>query len=310
MSRMVGPEKDDGSIPESIRWFMRSLGDTSKIPPDERAAWEAWSSNPFHAAEFRRVQQLWTRLDDPEVRKRLRVPSHREFERWRLCVRSPKNIAAAACVILMVVAGALRYTPIFHNLSGDARTYLTERAATKVLELSDGSQIILGASTRLSVDYTPSHRLVRLERGEAMFRVARDRVRPFTVLAGTGSITAVGTQFDVRRELDESDRVVVTVSEGAVEVVRPTKNGANATQRPPAPARLLKGEEMTYDRTGTPGDASAVDAASVAAWVEGRLEYRETPLKLVIPRVSRYSRKRIVLSGDGVGDLPFSVSFR
>jgi transmembrane sensor len=171
----------------------------------------------------------------------------------------------------------------------------------------------LGARTEASVHYTSARRVILLERGEALFSVAHNRVRPFVVLAGAGSITAIGTQFDVRRELDSNvDRVTVTVKEGTVEV-GPPKN----TEASPAPdvgrdaplwmpARLVKGQELSYDRAGPKGEVAAVDVDSAGAWIDGRLEYGDTPLRIVIPRVSRYSAKPIVLADDIAGELPFS----
>jgi len=54
-------------------------------------------------------------------------------------------------------------------------------------------------------NFTRSRRSVILGRGEALFEVAHDSARPFVVIAGNGSITAVGTTFDVRKD---ADRVV------------------------------------------------------------------------------------------------------
>jgi transmembrane sensor len=132
-------------------------------------------------------------------------------------------------------------------------------------------------------------------------------------LAGAGSITAIGTQFDVRRELDpNTDQVTVTVKEGTVEV-GPTKiTESNAAPRSAhgvptwAPARLIMGQELSFDTGGPKGEVATVDVDSAVAWVDGRLEYGDTPLRIVIPRVSRYSQKPIVLADAAAAELPFS----
>ena len=48
-----------------------------------------------------------------------------------------------------------------------------------------------------------------------LFAVRPDSARPFTIDAGSGKITVVGTRFNVRRDDDE---VTVSVSQGIVEI--------------------------------------------------------------------------------------------
>jgi len=87
----------------------------------------------------------------------------------------------------------------------------TNRSAT----LPDGSKVILGAKTLVTVDFTGLKRNLDLSAGEAYFKVKHDQRHPFTVHAGDIEVTAVGTAFDVRRE---GDKTTVTVEEGAVDV--------------------------------------------------------------------------------------------
>ena len=51
--------------------------------------------------------------------------------------------------------------------------------------------------------WTPDQRLVRLNQGEALFDVAKDPTRPMVVEVADKRVTAVGTEFSVRRDLDE-----------------------------------------------------------------------------------------------------------
>ncbi len=132
------------------------------------------------------------------------------------------------------------------------------------------------------------------------------------VLAGAGIITAVGTQFDVSRELDSgADRVTVVVKDGAVEVGPPRATEPRVDPMSPStwtPARVKRGEGISYDTAGPKGHVTEVDVDTVAAWVEGRLEYNDAPLSVVIPRVSRYHEKPIVLADEAAGEIPFTGS--
>lgn len=100
------------------------------------------------------------------------------------------------------------------HLLADYRTGIGER---RRIVLADGSALELGSDTALSVRFDSRQRQLTLHRGQAYFQVAADATRRFSVRAGQGISTALGTQFDVKL-LD--DIVTVSVTEHAV-AVRP-----------------------------------------------------------------------------------------
>ena len=195
--------------------------------------------------------------------------------------------------------------------ASQGRTFVTQRAQQQTITLDDGSVVSLGARTEVHAQLGAAERLIVLNRGEAWFKVARDAQRPFKVFAGDGVITALGTEFNV---LDgDLDQVTVTVGDGAVKV-----DSGSRGERGPAreqlasrvsqweSAKLIKGQEVTYDSAGVRGEVQRADVEAAIAWKHGRLEYVHQPLKAVIARVNRYSEKPIVLADDAVGELDFS----
>jgi ferric-dicitrate binding protein FerR (iron transport regulator) len=107
------------------------------------------------------------------------------------------------------------------------------------------------------------------------------------------------------------DRVAVVVKEGTVEVGPPASQKPSEAPNGSAPMgwqpdRITEGQALSYDVTGKIARLPDVDVDDVGSWVEGRLEYRHTPLQIVIPRVSRYNAKPIVVTDDVAGTLPFS----
>ena len=64
------------------------------------------------------------------------------------------------------------------------------------------------------MDLSDRQREVTLLEGQALFRVAKDRHRPFVVRAGDAQVRAIGTEFDVYRK---QVATIVTVVEGRVE---------------------------------------------------------------------------------------------
>jgi transmembrane sensor len=352
-----GQNADGGA--GAVRWFHRFLDtDVAVLPEEELADWAEWAEANPHLEQFRTLGRIWGWHLRGAANESGPRPSDSDlaadeyddsvpFSKW-IAERSSKKrkvwrpgpltvfLAVAACITALTGAflqygnllQSLEELPYLERLLGEhVQSYTTRASERQDFWLSDRSRITLGAQTELTVHYTANRRFIFLDRGEASFSVVHDPRRPFTVLAGGGAITAVGTQFDVRRELDttQGERVVVTVSSGTVEVGPPMATitpdvvefsdisksiAASALKRRSqpewTPARLVKGQELTYGTDGPQGKIERVNLEEVAAWKEGRLEYRHEPFKTVIPRVNRYSQKPIVLEDGELGELTYS----
>lgn len=220
--------------------------------------------------------------------------------RWRAV---SKRFAAAAAALLAVAVLALslagRYSRPDPATPGE---FITRTGEQLDLTLADGSRVWLGASSMLLVAFDDAGRNVRLESGEAYFSVKKDRLRPFRVQAPAGTITAVGTTFDVRAS---TDRVIVAVTEGTVSVA--AKAPASSRQAPEV--RVTSGHQITIEAR-KPIAAQAVTASPSpgerARWREGVLVYRDEPLRNVIADVARYSERPIDLVDDVAGEMHFS----
>jgi transmembrane sensor len=159
------------------------------------------------------------------------------------------------------------------------------------------------------VQYGNCRRTILLETGEALFTVAHDPRCPFRVIAGDGAITALGTEFSVRRTLD---RVTVQVAEGSVSVQprealatveMPTDNALPNVSWPDA--RLTPGQEVTYLGVQSRSPVESEDSRVATEWLDGRREYHHEPLRYLIADINRYVDETIDLEGD-VGKLQFS----
>ncbi len=325
------PEALDTIRQQAAEWLL--IVQAADVSPDDLLAWEAWlNENPLHRQAFDAVGELSGLVescnqsladiplpDDGELAAdgydgSVPVASwprtNDDISQQHKSRRSFVWLAAAATVLLAAGAGWLR---LADNLSppspGKLGFYETVAAEHRAVDLADGSRIELGAASALSVNFSGSRRTVVLEQGEALFEVAKDKDRPFVVVAGSGTITAVGTAFNVRRD---TDRVVVTVTEGIVEVAQARRRPATLPpdvpvaedMSPAAETTLTAGERAAYDAGGL-RRLDDVTPEAATGWREGRLRYRAEALKHVISDVDRYSDKQIIL-GDGVGELVFT----
>jgi len=146
------------------------------------------------------------------------------------------------------------------------------------LPLPDGSVATLDANSTLTYKpFGPTSRELSL-RGAALFAVAKDAARPFTVEAGGFTTTALGTRFRVVSRA--GGRVTVRLLRGRV-VVRATAASAFAMQ----PQYLTPGRELSADTRTQEVRLGAFD--SVAA--VGRA--RPTPLPAPRPRPADLSQR-------------------
>jgi transmembrane sensor len=303
---------------EAAGWLMR-LREPEKMTSDELKSWKRFIADPENREAFEAMQRAASlaptlTLSQPSVAAdEDTYDGSMPVRLWRIAqglqpphtARKPvwllRSAVAVACALLASIVAWL--APSWYT-SG-AQAYRTQGAQHREVVLDDGSRITLGAKTSVEVRYTPERRLIYLEHGVALFTVAHDRDRPFVVFAGTGSVTALGTEFNIWRDLD---RTKVTVTEGVVEVapVSISRPASPAAAWPDHGERVKKGQEITYTEDVLSSRVQTADLSAATAWREGRLVYRRTPLKYVISDVNRYFRQQLVLEDTHAGELEFT----
>jgi transmembrane sensor len=319
---------------EALDWHTR-LGEASEteLPHDKIHAWQEWVSDEQNRLVFDQLSRL---LEDRAHYRRRRLPSPDDIDndtydpvvplaRWRQARAVPAAqrsttremgrwrgarlvaVAATVVVVLFGLLATLIPQSLWQAEGPNARPQVHQTASGEIrsLPLEDGSSVILGAQSAISVQFSAERRSVRLDHGEAWFKVAHNPARPFVVTAGARTITAVGTAFVVQRD---SDRVVVTVTDGSV-VVAPRSSAdehpfamrAVLTILHVAGARVARGEQMSYEDAGSASAVEHADPQAATAWSEGRLEFDHESLRYVVQVVNRYSHRTITLdqaSGD------------
>jgi transmembrane sensor len=322
----------------AAEWFFELSSES--VRGERIAEWQQWlAQNAAHRDAFARIEALWRMSDDVG-------PAHwptdaevaqdsysgaEDIATWRarqpvktaLPGRSPRAsshsrsprltlwLTAAASVAILSILGVGYYgSDIAVMIGGGSRIYVeTQVGETRTLTLPDGSVLSAGGQTSLVATFFKHSRTVTLRRGEAFFHVAKDRTRPFAVEAGSTSVIAVGTAFDVRRN---RDRVVVAVAEGIVRVAGSTletppvlaATGSDSTRQGQLSGSQLKaGQRLSVDHAHSPPELTSIDSKRVAGWREGRLQYLNEPLDVVVADLARYSARKIVVEDPEVAAL-------
>jgi transmembrane sensor len=177
-------------------------------------------------------------------------------------------------------------------------------------ELSDGSVIELNRGAVVTEHFTAGERLVRLDRGEAHFKVAKDSARPFFVEAGGVAVRAVGTAFNVR--LDPA-AVEVLVTEGQVGVQRIDR--AVPVRREDPLLALTAGERtvVSFAPSAPPPQVTIVPPAEIEArlaWQPRLLDFTDAPLAEIVAEFNRRNPVRLTIEAASLREVKLSATFR
>ena len=174
--------------------------------------------------------------------------------------------------------------------------YSTGIGEQRTVQLMDGSTVELNARSTIQVHLTEQQRDITLLEGQALFRVAKDKQRPFVVRAGDAQVRAVGTEFDVYKK---QTATVVTVVEGRVETYDTADSPGTAA------VVLSAGEQLTV-LPHVVSKPTRTDTSIATAWVQKRLIFEETPLSDVAEEFNRYNRRPLTIDDGELEKLKIS----
>lgn len=318
--------KSEMTPDEAAAWWIVRL-DSSYVGPGERRSFEAWRrALPEHTEAFRKAEVLMNISKyvsaDPAIVQMRQAALAMPKLKYRSGLRI-RGIGAIAASLLIVVIGTnifLRsqwtlseFVTAMRNLLHPGTSEFT-RFATGVgdrltVTLVDGSNVVLDTDSEVRVQVNSVGRRIKLTRGQAMFEVAHDESRPFTVQAGDHRVLATGTAFDVRVLHAGID---VTLLHGRVVVDQadtPENNNANGSKNYGYRVELNPGERLVAAQ-GTPVSVSTVDVDRITSWRSGQLVFLDTRLEDAINEVNRYTATPIILEDAGTANLKINGVFR
>lgn len=283
---------------EAAAWFARRRDGVRT--PGEEAAFEAWRGrSELHARAYAETERAWEQWEPLQDSSRMREMAAAAMAatspgRGRSQGRRWRPLLAAACLAAVTVFVGIRWLPSM--MHAQPVVYSTGIGEQRTELLPDGTRIVLNTQTTLQVRYGLRQREVTLQQGEAMFEVAHDARHPFKVIAGDGSVTDLGTRFQVR---DEDGEAAVTLLQGRVEVV------AQDERR-----QLSPGEQARYGGAAAGISVHRVDTAAITSWMRGRLDFSGLPLAQAVAEANRYSAIKLRLGDPRLARLPVGGSFR
>ncbi len=294
---MDASERRARATQEAAQWWSR-LGTKrpNEIPRAEREQLTQWlRESPLHVAELLHIAhvhdalerfRLWGEIetagamgDEANVTPLRPGADERSGDPARPLRRRISALAASLCAVAVALAWLV--------LGYRGEVMETERAERRQLMLSDGSVVQLEPETSLRVHLDAHERRVTLERGRALFRVAKDPRRPFRVRADRTWVRAIGTAFGVEQR---RGGVIVTVSEGRVAVSSEEEVSKGVVA---AVGLLTAGQQLTVRQAGAAQSVRVVDTSRALAWAQGRLVFENDTLANVISEFNRYNHTQL-----------------
>jgi transmembrane sensor len=301
----IRPEADASPDEAAATWFALLLSDdATDLDRRDLDAWRRASDD--NALAWAKIATIWDYSagaeDEPAIMALRREALARPAQR-----RSWIPAALAASLAITVVGTGV-YTSgwVPGLLSGEAgpvqlametrdvRTAIGQRSN---VSLSDGSSITVNTDSAIHVALSKSQRRVDLLNGEAYFRVAKDGARPFVVDASGLTVTAIGTRFSVRTL---AEGATVALLDGHVRVERRLDGQLQSVLLDPG---------SVLRATSTSFTVTHADAKRVASWTTGRLSFDQTPLKIAVDELNRYSATKILLADPSLGSTPVTGLF-
>src|SRR5258707_6241463 len=186
------PSTDDTER-EASAWFARMNADD--VTADDRTRFEAWlRAQSYNAKAYAELSATWQELvkSGPLVR----AVSFGQVMNAASAPPAPGRRWAVAAVAAGIGAMVLGVAWNLFKQTEETRfqTAIGEQAA---VALPDGSSFDLNTDSRVWVDYSQRQRVIRLERGEALFKVAHDTQQTVLVLAWDYQCRAVRTAFNL-----------------------------------------------------------------------------------------------------------------
>ncbi|WP_052223736.1 FecR family protein [Novosphingobium malaysiense] len=282
---------------QASRWVMLMIDDPHRYGPRVKRWMER---SPEHRATYSRMvaglgragtaARMLPELQDAVAPKQAPAIWHPGTP---LALAALALLAAAGMAVFLQLKAAKPYPE-----PTDVESISYSAPGQKTVELADGSHVILFGSTRLVTHFSAKERRIDLLAGRARFDVKHDASRPFVVMAQGGSVTALGTVFEV----EVGQQVAVHLLRGRIRVVMPKA----APDRSPRNVILTPGQNVSY-APDIRADASIRHDARVASSADATDQqmdsqtFDDVPVSTIIAAVNRQSAVQIELADPAIG---------
>lgn len=237
------------------------------------------SASPQNESYFLEMERVWkyaasaARLEEvnaAEYSKRFKQSLDQNAPRRSFGITWLRGVAAS---LLLLAAGYWVY------IESNKPTYLIKTTVKNQIDsvkLADGSVIILAENSELKYPdkFGTATREIVLSKGQAFFKIAKDKDHPFKVLMNQSEVEVLGTSFNIK--LTDTS-IQLGVKTGRV-LFSPFKDGATSI--------LTAGQALAYDIKKR--EFLTQSSENLDSWLTKELVFVDTPLEEVCKQLTSY----------------------
>ena len=197
-----------------------------------------------------------------------------------------KRILPYAAVVAVIIG----FSVFFFLNNKHSKSYsdfytsvITENGQRSKVVLPDSSIVWLNSGTTLSYNYSLDDERSVILSGQGFFQVTRNESKPFVVQCGEISVKVLGTKFDVNA-YPVNDKISVVLESGSVEL-KHSQCLLDYVLKP--------GEKADYDIDERSVKVNEADIKKFTSWKDGKLIFKNDPMKLVIEELERWYNIRV-----------------
>lgn len=295
------------NIPEFLLAYLNGEADY-----EQKVLAEQWLSDSENAETFRQLQKIngltsdlgmFNRFDVQKAKQQ--VLRKHKANRAKVFLLAIQKVAAI--LFIPVLLAGIWYFIQHKELSKELNVLsvnqeiITQPGTKSHLFLPDSTEVWLNSASTLKFPsvFKGNERRISLQ-GEAIFKVFKNKKKPFIVGTSTMDIEAVGTEFNVSAYPGDL-KVSTTLAEGKVKIT----DKADAAKV----IYIDPGVQVNYDTSSKTYKTENVRVKDVIAWREGVLIFNETPFYEVAARIGRWFNADVQISDKSIANYRFTGTF-
>lgn len=237
-----------------------------------------------------------TTINEDEAWKRFQNRIHEKDNIIKIPKKSYSRwLQIAASIILISTLGWLGYS-YFENNSDDKLIQVYASNHTINDTLPDGTIVTLNQNSSLSYKKFAGHTRPVTLKGEAFFKVAPDKTKPFIIYVNDVRVKVVGTSFNVK---NKNGTTTVNVETGIVKVSR------NKDE-----VELRKGEKVVIANKQT-GLLKSVSKGRLYNYYRNKeLVCDQTPLQELVDALNEIYNVNIIIKTASLQEKPLTTIFK
>jgi ferric-dicitrate binding protein FerR (iron transport regulator) len=231
-----------------------------------------------------------------------------------------RPVFAYAMLICILAVSSLYFFNFGQYKHKDVRVdIIAGKGIRKEIKLPDGTLVRLNSDSKLSYDLDMQKQGQRnvVLIGEAFFKVAHDKKRPFLVKTNKVAIKVLGTEFNVRDYPGDKESET-TLMQGSIELTINGRTEQKFILKPSEKLALVKdnSEKVDVDHSSvlmidniSPLKLGNEEYIEEISWTENKFVFQNETMEDLIPRLERWYNVKIVLNDPSIRSFRFTGVF-